>query len=273
MCCAVPVHPPPLGDPARSPPAPRRPGPPVQMDHQVLRHKVAEMARGVESCHAMLEQIAYQFKAGVADEHLAGMIALTKVHATKTYDLCAREATQIMGGAACVRGGPGEKVERLYREVRINAIGGGSEEILMDRQCSTQRQRQAGTGREQGWMRRAAPTTSAVDSCPTIMALTSSILYSVRALSHARVNVRVCVQWPCARRSSNAAERSRPRSTPLDAHRPCRIPLVPATCTDMLDSLASACPAPLVKHVNVQTFLLTHTRKKINQLTFEISSV
>jgi len=123
------------------------------MDHQVLRHKVAEMARGVESCHAMLEQIAYQFKAGVADEHLAGMIALTKVHATKTYDLCAREATQIMGGAACVRGGPGEKVERLYREVRINAIGGGSEEILMDRQCSTHSDRDS--GRKQGWMRRA----------------------------------------------------------------------------------------------------------------------
>jgi len=40
----------------------------------------------------------------------------------------------MMGGAACVRGGPGEKVERLYREVRVNAIAGGSEEVLMDRQ-------------------------------------------------------------------------------------------------------------------------------------------
>lgn len=102
------------------------------MDHQVLRHKVAEMARAVESCHAMLEQIAYQMKVGVDDRHMAGMIAMTKVAATKGFDLCARESTQIMGGAACVRGGPGEKVERLYREVRINAIGGGSEEILMD---------------------------------------------------------------------------------------------------------------------------------------------
>jgi hypothetical protein len=40
----------------------------------------------------------------------------------------------MMGGAAGVRGGPGEKVERLYREVRVNAIAGGSEEVLMDRQ-------------------------------------------------------------------------------------------------------------------------------------------
>jgi len=105
------------------------------MDHQVLRHKVADMARQVESCHAMLEQVAYQMKAGVADEHLAGMIAMTKVSCTRCMDLCARESTQIIGGAACVRGGPGEKVERLYREVRINAIGGGSEEILLDLCC------------------------------------------------------------------------------------------------------------------------------------------
>ncbi len=57
---------------------------------------------------------------------------MVKVQATKTMELCCREATQIFGGAACVRGGVGEKVERLYREVRVNAIAGGSEEILAD---------------------------------------------------------------------------------------------------------------------------------------------
>jgi len=31
-----------------------------------------------------------------------------------------------------VRGGQGEKVERLYREVRAYAIPGGSEEIMLD---------------------------------------------------------------------------------------------------------------------------------------------
>jgi alkylation response protein AidB-like acyl-CoA dehydrogenase len=106
------------------------------MDHQVLRHKVAEMARQVEACHALLEQVAYNMKVcieeGKDDHHLAGMIALTKVSCTRCMDLCAREATQIIGGAACVRGGPGATVERLYREVRINAIGGGSEEILLE---------------------------------------------------------------------------------------------------------------------------------------------
>jgi alkylation response protein AidB-like acyl-CoA dehydrogenase len=37
---------------------------------------------------------------------------------TKTFEFCAREATQIFGGLAYSRGGQGEKVERLYREVR-----------------------------------------------------------------------------------------------------------------------------------------------------------
>ena len=37
--------------------------------------------------------------------------------ATKVFEYCAREAAQIMGGVSYVRGGQGERVERLYREV------------------------------------------------------------------------------------------------------------------------------------------------------------
>ena len=44
----------------------------------------------------------------------------------------AREASQIFGGLSYTRGGQGEKVERLYREVRAFAIPGGSEEIMLD---------------------------------------------------------------------------------------------------------------------------------------------
>ena len=102
------------------------------MDHQALRHKVAEMARQVEANHALLEQIAYQMTRGVSSKELSGIIAVTKVQATKTMEFCARESSQIFGGASYIRGGVGEKVERLYREVRVNAIGGGSEEILLD---------------------------------------------------------------------------------------------------------------------------------------------
>jgi alkylation response protein AidB-like acyl-CoA dehydrogenase len=79
-----------------------------------------------------------------AAKKLGGAIALLKAQSTLTFELCAREASQIMGkcvmytidsspgGIAVTRGGQGAKVERLYREVRGFAIPGGSEEIMLD---------------------------------------------------------------------------------------------------------------------------------------------
>merc|ERR1711904_182005 len=52
--------------------------------------------------------------------------------ATKTVEFCAREALQVFGGAGYTRGPPGDKVERIYREVRAYAIPGGSEEIMLN---------------------------------------------------------------------------------------------------------------------------------------------
>jgi alkylation response protein AidB-like acyl-CoA dehydrogenase len=101
------------------------------IDHQVIRHKMAEMARGIEVCHSYLEVLAYQMNAGKLND-IGGAIALCKVHSSKTMEFCAREASQIMGGNSYLRGGIGEKVERLYREVRVNAIGGGSEEVMLN---------------------------------------------------------------------------------------------------------------------------------------------
>jgi len=57
---------------------------------------------------------------------------MLKVMATRTFEFCAREASQIFGGSSIVQEGPGKVVERLYRNVRAVAIPGGSEEILMD---------------------------------------------------------------------------------------------------------------------------------------------
>jgi alkylation response protein AidB-like acyl-CoA dehydrogenase len=105
------------------------------IDHPVIRWKFAEMARQVDCLHCMLEYIAYQ---GVhmdfqeAQLRIGGTTALLKVQATKTLEYCAREAAQIFGGSSYVRGGQGEKIERIYREVRAFAIPGGSEEVMLD---------------------------------------------------------------------------------------------------------------------------------------------
>jgi acyl-CoA dehydrogenase len=46
------------------------------------------------------------------------------------FAMCgANEAMQVLGGAGYLRGHP---VERIYREVKVMAIGGGSEEIMRD---------------------------------------------------------------------------------------------------------------------------------------------
>lgn len=102
------------------------------IEHQVIRHKLAEMARVIESSFDSCERVAYQFSQGVKDTDMGGACALLKVQATTTFELCAREASQIFGGSSVVREGKGRVVERLYREVRALAIPGGSEEILRD---------------------------------------------------------------------------------------------------------------------------------------------
>ena len=105
------------------------------IDHPVIRWKVAEMARMVDATQSMLENVTYQMKLmgkKEANVKLGGDIALLKVQCSKTMEYCAREASQIFGGNSYIRGGVGEKVERLYREVRGYAIPGGSEEVLLD---------------------------------------------------------------------------------------------------------------------------------------------
>jgi alkylation response protein AidB-like acyl-CoA dehydrogenase len=102
------------------------------IDHQVVRHKIAEMARLTEASWSMAESLAYSLQNKTKMEEIAGPMALFKVMASKTFELCAREASQILGGASYTREGKGQRVERLYREVRSYAIPGGSEEILLD---------------------------------------------------------------------------------------------------------------------------------------------
>jgi len=105
------------------------------IDHQVIRHKLANMAREVEATHAWLEQIVARWVQMGHEEalvKLGGPIALLKLHSTRVFEYCAREAAQIFGGLSYTRGGQGEKVERLYREVRAYAIPAGSEEIMAE---------------------------------------------------------------------------------------------------------------------------------------------
>jgi acyl-CoA dehydrogenase len=96
------------------------------ISNQAIRHKIVDMSRKVNSCQAYMELLAWKLNQG---QNPAGEIAQCKVEATTTFEYCAREAVQIFGGAGYLRGAT---VERLYREVRVQAIGGGSEEVMRD---------------------------------------------------------------------------------------------------------------------------------------------
>ena len=96
------------------------------ISNQVIRHKIVDMSRKVNSCQAWMELLAWRLNQG---DNPVGDIAQCKVEATTTFEYCAREAVQIFGGAGYLRGAT---VERLYREVRVQAIGGGSEEVMRD---------------------------------------------------------------------------------------------------------------------------------------------
>lgn len=99
---------------------------------QVIRHKIATMARLVEACQATVENLAYQLENGAKPKDIGGPIALAKVQCTNALEYCARETSQIMGGASFVRGGKGALLERAVREIRVATVGGGSEEVMMD---------------------------------------------------------------------------------------------------------------------------------------------
>ncbi|MGJ4948424.1 acyl-CoA dehydrogenase family protein [Bradyrhizobium sp. HKCCYLS20291] len=94
--------------------------------HQVIRHKLVDMAQRVAATQAMLEMLAWRLEQG---DNPVAEICMMKNQATQTMAYCASEAVQIFGGAGFMRG---IRVERIYREVKVNAIGGGTEEIMKD---------------------------------------------------------------------------------------------------------------------------------------------
>ncbi|WP_298442134.1 acyl-CoA dehydrogenase family protein [uncultured Ferrimonas sp.] len=94
--------------------------------HQVIRHKIADMSARTEMVSAYLDRVCWQMNQG---QQAVEQLCKLKFSASKALEFVASEAMQILGGAGYMRGNP---VERIYREVKIMAIGGGSEEIMRD---------------------------------------------------------------------------------------------------------------------------------------------
>lgn len=63
---------------------------------------------------------------------MAGTTAQLKAHSGIVLEHVVREAIQILGGIGLTRGGRGERVERIWRDVKAITVPGGSEEIMLD---------------------------------------------------------------------------------------------------------------------------------------------
>ncbi len=92
--------------------------------HQVIRHKLAEMATRVEVAREYSYRVAARMQAG---QPAINEVCMAKNFATDVADYVTHEAVQIFGGMGYMRE---SVVERLYRDNRILSIGGGTHEIM-----------------------------------------------------------------------------------------------------------------------------------------------
>ncbi|TVY90837.1 Acyl-CoA dehydrogenase, partial [Lachnellula willkommii] len=109
------------------------------IENPIIRTKFVKMGRMIEPAQAFLEQLTWLIelsrkKSGRDGEGLriGGMTAMLKVISTRCLEKCVREAQQVMGGLGYARGGKGGRIEAISRDVRVMAVGGGSEEIMSE---------------------------------------------------------------------------------------------------------------------------------------------
>jgi len=91
---------------------------------QVVRHKIAEMARQTDVARRYVREIATRHLAG---EDVMTEVAMAKNTAVYACDFVVNEAVQLHGGLGYMRE---SEVEGHYRDTRIMGIGGGTNEVM-----------------------------------------------------------------------------------------------------------------------------------------------
>src|SRR3954468_18697484 len=93
---------------------------------QVIRHKFAAMATQIEASRQLVYNTAWRFASG---EYPVREISMAKLHAAQMCCAVADECLQIFGGAGYMRE---YQIERAWRDLRLNRIGAGTDEIMLD---------------------------------------------------------------------------------------------------------------------------------------------
>ncbi len=93
---------------------------------QVTRHKFAEMATKIEAARQMTYMTAWRIHNG---EYPVREISMAKLYSSRIAVEVADECIQIHGGAGYMRE---YNVERVWRDLRLNRIGAGTDEIMLE---------------------------------------------------------------------------------------------------------------------------------------------
>ncbi len=93
---------------------------------QAIRHKFAEMATKIETARQMVYTTAWRFHNG---EYPVREITMAKLYAARIACEVADECIQIHGGNGYMKE---YGIERSWRDLRLNRIGAGTDEIMLD---------------------------------------------------------------------------------------------------------------------------------------------
>ena len=93
---------------------------------QVTRHKFAEMATKIETARQLVYTTAWRHQNG---EYPVREITMAKLHAARIAVEVADECIQIHGGNGYMKE---YGIERTWRDLRLNRIGAGTDEIMLD---------------------------------------------------------------------------------------------------------------------------------------------
>jgi alkylation response protein AidB-like acyl-CoA dehydrogenase len=93
---------------------------------QVTRHKFADMATKIEAARQLVYTTAWRFANG---EYPVREISMAKLYASRIACEVADECLQIHGGAGYMKE---YGIERVWRDLRLNRIGAGTDEIMLD---------------------------------------------------------------------------------------------------------------------------------------------
>jgi alkylation response protein AidB-like acyl-CoA dehydrogenase len=93
---------------------------------QVTRHKFAEMATKIETARQMVYNTAWRIQNG---DYPVREISIAKLYASRIAFEVADECLQLHGGNGYMKE---YGIERAWRDVRLNRIGAGTDEIMLE---------------------------------------------------------------------------------------------------------------------------------------------